>query len=138
MRVLITGGAGFIGSHVTERLLAEGHHVGILDDLSTGTLANLRRSAAGGLRDTDVAVRDICSPGAADWLVAWRPDVVVHLAAQASVARSVADPVTDARINIVGSLNVLDAAVRAGVRKVVFASSAGTIYGEPSAATGRV
>jgi UDP-glucose 4-epimerase len=131
MRVLITGGAGFIGSHVTERLLADGCHVGIIDDLSTGTLDNLRRSAEKGLRDEDVMVRDICSSYCAAWLVDWQPDVVVHLAAQASVARSVADPATDARINIVGTLNILDAAVRAGVRKVLFASSGGTIYGEP-------
>lgn len=131
MRVLVTGGAGFIGSHVTERLLADGIHVGIIDDLSTGTLDNLRRSAEKGLPDEDVLVQDICSSYCAAWLVDWQPDVVVHLAAQASVARSVADPATDARINIVGTLNVLDAAVRAGVRKVVFASSGGTIYGEP-------
>lgn len=132
MRVLITGGAGFIGSHVTERLLADGFRVGIIDDLSTGTLDNLRRSAKKGVRDEDVMVGDICASGCAGWLADWRPDVVIHLAAQASVARSVADPATDARINIVGTLNVLDAAVRAGVRKVVFASSGGTIYGEPA------
>jgi UDP-glucose 4-epimerase len=138
MRVLITGGAGFIGSHVTERLLADGFHVGIIDDLSTGTLENLRRSAEKGVRDEDVMVRDICSPDSATWLANWRPDVVIHLAAQASVARSVTSPATDARINIVGTLNVLDAAVRAGVRKVVFASSGGTIYGEPAPGAARV
>jgi UDP-glucose 4-epimerase len=138
MRVLITGGAGFIGSHVTERLLADGFHVGIIDDLSTGTLENLRRSAEKGVRDEDVMVRDICSPDSAAWLANWRPDVVIHLAAQASVARSVTSPATDAQINIVGTLNVLDAAVRTGVRKVVFASSGGTIYGEPAPGAARV
>jgi UDP-glucose 4-epimerase len=138
MRVLITGGAGFIGSHVTERLLADGFHVGIIDDLSTGTLDNLRRSAEKGVRDEDVMVRDICSPDCAAWLTNWQPDVVIHLAAQASVARSVTNPAADARINIVGTLTVLDAAVRAGVRKVVFASSGGTIYGEPAPGAARV
>jgi UDP-glucose 4-epimerase len=136
VRVLTTGGAGFVGSHVVERLLDDGFHVGVVDDLSTGTLGNLHRLAAKGLRDADVCIQDICSPHVLVWLVDWRPDVVVHLAAQANVARSVADPTHDARVNIVGTLNVLDAAVRAGVRKVVFASSGGVIYGErPPGAT---
>jgi UDP-glucose 4-epimerase len=137
-RILVTGGAGFVGSHVVDRLLVAGARVSVIDDLSTGTRANMQRAAGHGLRDEDVRILDICTAECADWVQQWRPDVVMHLAAQASVARSVADPVRDARVNIVGTLNVLDAAVRAGVRKVVFASSGGTIYGEPTSGTQRV
>lgn len=130
-RILVTGGAGFVGSHVVDRLLASGATVGVIDDLSTGTLGNLRRAAEHGLRDADTAILDIRARECGDWIRRWQPDVVMHLAAQASVARSVTDPVLDAHVNIVGTVNVLAAAARTGVRKVVFASSGGTIYGEP-------
>lgn len=129
-RVLISGGAGFVGSHVVDRMLREGDHVAVVDDFSTGRAANLRRAAAAGLREEDVLCADICAPECASWIRSWRPDIVMHLAAQASVARSVACAAEDARVNILGTLNVLDAAIQADVSKVVFASSGGTAYGE--------
>jgi UDP-glucose 4-epimerase len=130
-RILVTGGAGFIGSYVVDRLLADGARVGVVDDLSTGSAANLRTVATGGrLRAEDIAIMDVCAAECAAWIQRWRPGVVVHLAAQAKVSRSVAAPTHDARVNIMGTLNVLDAAMRTGVDKVVLASSGGTVYGE--------
>lgn len=127
MRCFVTGGAGFIGSTVTDRLLAHGHEVIAVDDLSTGSLVNLEEARReGNLRFNRF---DIRSAGMRELLAQTRPDVVLHLAAQVSVARSVADPLTDAQINVIGLLNVLQASVEAGARKVVFASSGGTIYG---------
>jgi nucleoside-diphosphate-sugar epimerase len=127
MRVLVTGGAGFIGSNIVDRLLAHGHEVYVVDDLVTGKLPNLdeaRRS--GGVKFHRF---DIRSEGFGDLVPQVEPEVVLHLAAQASVAASVADPILDAQTNIIGLLRVLDACVAARVRKVVFAASGGTIYG---------
>ena len=131
MRTLVTGGAGFIGSTLVDRLLAEGHSVDVIDDLSTGSLANLaeaRRPA-----DTSFTFHqiDIRSPGVVELIARRRPEVVFHLAAQADVRVSVARPAFDAEVNILGSLNVLEGARAGGARKVVFASSGGTIYGDP-------
>ncbi|MEX0834348.1 MAG: SDR family NAD(P)-dependent oxidoreductase [Actinomycetota bacterium] len=127
--VLVTGAAGFIGSHVCDRLLAEGHRVIAVDDLSTGRIANLAEARGYG-KDFTFFNTDIC----ADVLQLFerhRPDVVMHLAANSGVRPSVADPARDADVNVIGLLNVLEASAKTGVDKVVFASSGGTIYGEP-------
>jgi UDP-glucose 4-epimerase len=129
MRTLVTGGAGFIGSHLVDRLLTEGHEVVVIDNLSTGSLANL---AAARTSDRFVFHRhNIRHSDTAQLIAVSRPEVVYHLAAQADVRVSVARPAFDAEVNIVGSLNVFEGAVRAGTRKVVFAGSGGTLYGVP-------
>ena len=121
--VLVTGGAGFIGSHVVDELLRRECAVTVVDDLSTGRLANLAPGV-------DFHRLDIADPNLHDLLRDHRPQLVVHLAAQASVSRSVADPRGDAVTNILGTISLLNACVEVGVRQVVFASSGGTIYGE--------
>jgi UDP-glucose 4-epimerase len=135
MRVVVTGGAGFIGSNVVDRLLAEDHTVVVIDDLSTGRLDNL--AAARAVNESRPGAfsfvhHDITEPDLPVVLTAARPEVICHLAAQIDVRVSVADPVLDARLNVLGTVNVLNAAVAAGVRKVVFTSSGGSIYGTPS------
>lgn len=132
MRALVTGGAGFIGSTLVDRLLAEGHAVDVVDDLSSGSLANLAEARADRGHDLKVHQIDIREPGVVDLIARREPEVVFHLAAQADVRVSVARPAHDASINVIGSLNVLEGARLAGTRKVVFASSGGTIYGEPA------
>ncbi|MEW9532007.1 NAD-dependent epimerase/dehydratase family protein [Microbispora sp. NPDC049125] len=122
MRALVTGGAGFIGSNLVDRLVADGHEVAVVDDLSSGR----NRNPQARLHEMDV--RDPALSGVVE---EWRPEVICHLAAQISVRRSVADPVTDARMNVEGAVNVLEAARRAGTRKVVYASSV-AVYGRPS------
>jgi UDP-glucose 4-epimerase len=134
MRALVTGGAGFIGSTLVDRLLAEGHQVDVVDDLSSGSLANLSEARADGQGDLSVHQIDIRDAAVVDLMGRRKPEVVFHLAAQADVRVSVARPAFDAEVNVVGSLNVLEGARAAGARKVVFASSGGTIYGEPAAA----
>ena len=131
MKALVTGGAGFIGSTLVDRLLAEGHSVDAVDDLSTGSLANLAeaRAARGARTDFTFHRLDIRSDQVVDLIARRRPEVVFHLAAQMDVRLSVAKPAFDAEVNIVGSLHVLEGARQAGARKVVFASSGGTIYG---------
>lgn len=133
MNVLVTGGAGFIGSHVVDALLRAGHAVSVIDDLSTGLAENLAAAWESGLTDADLHVVDIASPEAAEVMGRVRPEAVLHLAAQPSVSVSMRDPRFDAHSNLTGLLNVLVAAREAGTRKVVFASSGGTIYGEPQA-----
>jgi UDP-glucose 4-epimerase len=132
MRALVTGGAGFIGSTLVDRLLAEGHAVDVVDDLSSGSLTNLAEARAS--RDHEITFHqiDIRDAGVTDLIARRRPEVVFHLAAQADVRVSVARPVFDAEVNILGSLHILEGARQAGSRKVVFASSGGTIYGEPA------
>jgi UDP-glucose 4-epimerase len=130
MRALVTGGAGFIGSNLVDRLLAEGHAVDVVDDLSSGRLANLADARSDRDHDFTFHQMDICDPAVADLIERRRPEVLFHLAAQIDVRVSVADPALDARVNILGSLNVLEGARRADTRKVCFASSGGTIYGE--------
>ena len=130
MRAVVTGGAGFIGSTLVDRLVARGDDVLIIDDLSTGSADNLADARAGGSGTVELAVADIGEPGAAELVAGHRPDVVFHLAAQADVRLSVDAPVADARTNVIGLLRVLDGALAGGARKVVFASSGGTIYGE--------
>lgn len=123
MKVLVTGGAGFIGSHVADRLILEGHEVVVVDNLSTGKRKNLNRAAR-------FYKADIQSWRLERIFRNERPNIVMHLAAQMDVRRSVEDPMFDAQVNILGMLNVLQQAVQHGVRKVVFSSSGGAIYGE--------
>jgi UDP-glucose 4-epimerase len=126
MRALVTGGAGFIGSHLVDRLLADGYHVDVVDDFSTGSLDNLADAFATGR--CHALNGDITSPGLADWVAMRSPDVVFHLAAQIDVRASVADPARDAHVNVLGTVNVLEGARRARVGKVVNVSSV-AIYG---------
>ena len=132
MQALVTGGAGFIGSTLVDRLLAEGHRVDVVDDLSSGSLANLSEARADRSHELKVHQLDIRDPAIVELIGRRRPEVIFHLAAQADVRVSVARPAFDAEVNIVGSINVLEGARVAGTRKVVFASSGGTIYGEPA------
>ena len=123
MKVLVTGGAGFIGSHVTDVFLDAGHEVWALDDLSSGRRENLRP-------EVKLVVADIRSADAARMVESGRFEVLCHLAAQMDVRRSVTDPRFDADVNVGGFLNLLEAARKSGVRKVVFSSTGGAIYGE--------
>ncbi|MGV3760064.1 MAG: NAD-dependent epimerase/dehydratase family protein [Actinomycetota bacterium] len=134
MRALVTGGAGFIGSTLVDRLLVEGHAVDVVDDLSTGSLTNLADARADRDHELKLHQIDIRDPGVVELIARRRPEVVFHLAAQADVRISVERPVFDAEVNVIGSLNVIEGARRGGARKVVFASSGGTIYGEPDPA----
>ena len=127
---LVTGGAGFIGSHLCDRLLAEGHRVVAVDDLSTGRIANLSEARGYG-NDFTFFNMDVRADGLLSLFERHRPEVVMHIAAQAAVPTSMEDPVFDASVNAMGSLNVLECSQRTGVRKVVYAASGGTLYGEP-------
>lgn len=131
MKALVTGGAGFIGSTLADRLLAEGWEVDVVDDLSTGSLANLADARSLGSRKFSFHRLDIRSPAVTDFVTHRKPDVIWHLAAQADVRVSVARPVFDAEVNILGTLNICQGAIAAGTSKVVFAASGGTLYGTP-------
>lgn len=129
VRALVTGGAGFIGSTLVDRLLADGHDVHVVDDLRRGGNDNLTAAEATGrmtLHKVDIAAADLPALFAEA-----APEVVFHLAAQIDVRASVADPLDDARQNVLGTINVAEAARAAGVRKIVFSSSGGSIYGAP-------
>jgi UDP-glucose 4-epimerase len=130
-KALVTGGAGFIGSTLVDRLLAEDWSVAVVDDLSTGSLANLADARSLDGHRFSFHRFDVQSPGLREVLGRAKPDVVFHLAAQMDVRVSVVNPILDAKINILGSLNVLEGCLDGGVKKVVFASSGGTIYGVP-------
>jgi UDP-glucose 4-epimerase len=121
---VITGGAGFIGSHVADALLTRGWRVSILDNLSTGMRENVNPAA-------ELHVADIRERSTADLVTALRPDIVIHEAAQVDLRKSVADPAEDADINVVGSVRLLQAAADAKVKRFIFASTGGAIYGEP-------
>jgi UDP-glucose 4-epimerase len=131
MRALVTGGAGFIGSTLVDRLLAEGHLVDVIDDLSTGSLTNLAAARASTDNNLSFHRLDIRLPEVVELITRQAPDVIFHLAAQADVRRSVADPVFDADVNLIGTLRILEGARAAGAQRVVFAASGGTLYGEP-------
>ena len=123
MRVLVTGGAGFIGSHIVDALVDGGHRVSVLDNLSTGRVENINPATTFYEMDVrDEAVSRIFSEE--------RPEAVVHMAAQVSVRESVADPVHDASVNVMGSINLLQSCIKYGVGRFVFASSGGAVYGE--------
>ncbi|MGH7251566.1 MAG: NAD-dependent epimerase/dehydratase family protein [Nitrospiraceae bacterium] len=123
MKVLVTGGAGFIGSHLVDRLIQEGHEVVVVDNLLTGKRRNLNKEAR-------FYKQDIQSSRLERVFNRERPLLVMHLAAQVDLRRSVQDPIFDAQVNILGTLNLLEQAVKYGTRKVIFASSGGAIYGE--------
>ncbi|MGI8616963.1 MAG: NAD-dependent epimerase/dehydratase family protein [Actinomycetota bacterium] len=129
--VLVTGGAGFVGSHLCDRLLAEGHRVVAVDDLATGREVNLAGALEQGEEFTFTEM-DVRSQGLLEVFTRHRPDVVMHLAAQAGVRPSLEDPDHDASVNVMGTLNVLRCATAVGSRKIVYAASGGTLYGEPA------
>ncbi len=122
MRVLVTGGAGFIGSHTADALLAEGHEVAVIDDLSTGKTENVPVAAQRELSD-------LGSEAATRFVARFRPEAVLHLAAKVSVRTSIEDPVHDARTNVLGSLALFEACRKAGTRYLLFASTGGAMYG---------
>lgn len=124
MRILVTGGAGFIGSHIVDAYLAEGHEVAVVDNLSTGRRANVDRRAT--LHEVDIHSREL-----EPIFAAFRPEVVNHHAAQASVKVGQADPVHDLEVNGAGTARVAQLAVAHGARKLIYASSGGTVYGDP-------
>ena len=123
MKILVTGGAGFIGSHVVDACVAAGHEVVVVDDLSAGHREHLNPRAR-------LVEMDIADPGVVDLIAAERPAVLNCHAAQMDVRRSVADPTFDARVNILGTINLLEGGRRAGVQRVIFVSSGGAVYGE--------
>ena len=126
MKILVTGGAGFIGSHVVDKFIAEGHDVAVVDDLSTGFRENINPKA----RFYEV---NICNAKALEEVFRReQPEVVDHHAAQMDVRHSVDDPVFDATTNILGSLNLILAAVKHRIRKFIYISTGGAIYGEPT------
>lgn len=125
MRVLVTGGAGFIGSHTVDRLIGEGHEVSVVDSLVTGFREQVHPRAS--FHEVDITDEQAL----ADVFAAERPEAVIHLAAQMDVRVSTREPAYDARVNILGSLNVIESALAHGTRKIVYASSGGAIYGEP-------
>jgi UDP-glucose 4-epimerase len=125
MKILVTGGAGFIGSNVVDAYVEAGHQVLVVDDLSAGKRENVNQAAT--LHEIDIA-----SPAFVELVAAERPDIINHHAAQTSVRHSVAHPLDDCRRNILGSLNVIEAAHQSGVSKLIYISSGGAIYGEPS------
>ena len=127
MRVLVTGGAGFVGSHLVDGLLAAGHDVAALDNFASGRPENLTSDA----RLYEVDIRDADAVTAA--LREWRPEVVYHLAAQSAVRVSIERPDFDADVNVVGALRLLAACRAGGVRRVVYTSTGGALYGEPAA-----
>lgn len=126
MKIVVTGGAGFIASHIVDACLERGHQVHVFDDLSTGRSANVNPRAV--LHRVDIADRQ-----AARLIQEIEPEVLSHHAAQMDVRHSVADPSFDARVNILGFINLLEASRNAGVKKVIFASSGGAVYGEQEA-----
>jgi len=134
MRTLVTGAAGFIGSNLVDRLLADGHQVVGIDNLSTGRMCNLEQafrfngSAPGRFVFRQV---DVQAPELSDIVEGSQPDVIVHLAAQVDVRVSVRDPLFDARTNVLGTINLCEASRRAGVPRIVYAASGGSRYGTP-------
>jgi UDP-glucose 4-epimerase len=135
MRALVTGAAGFIGSTLVDRLLADGHRVVGVDNLSTGKLSNLEAAlgcnTAGRARFT-LLQADVQAPELTDMVAGTNPDVIFHLAAQVDLRASVSDPQFDARSNVLGTINLCEASRQAGVRRIVYAASGGSRYGAPT------
>ena len=123
-KVLVTGGAGFIGSHVVDAMLGEGYEVVVIDNLVTGNRGNVNP-------DVLILEADLRDPGLARIFQEHKPRFVCHLAAQASITKSIRGPLVDADENVMGSLNVLEESRKNDVEKIVFSSSGGAIYGEP-------
>src|SRR3954464_14926937 len=128
MRTLVTGGAGFIGSNLADALIDRGDEVTVVDNISTGRRENLTGALERGAELVEADIRD--ADAMRDLLARVQPEVVFHLAAQIDVRHSVADPAADARINVEGTINMLSAALDAGVRRFVNTSTGGAIYGE--------
>lgn len=125
MKILVTGGAGFIGSHTVDALIEAGHEVVVLDDLSTGHKENINQKAGFHKADLrDSAVQDIFAEE--------KPDVVYHLAAQVKVVKSINEPVFDLEVNLAGAINLLDACRKNKVEKIIYSSTGGAVYGEPN------
>ena len=122
-KVLVTGGAGFIGSHVVDALIEAGHDVIVLDDLSTGSMKNVNSKAA-------FIQGSVCDGKLQEFVADEKPNYVYHLAAQINLRDSIKDPCHDASVNIHGSLNLIDACARSGVDKFIFSSTGGAIYSE--------
>ncbi len=129
MKTVVTGGAGFIGSHLVDELLRGENEVLVLDDFSTGQEHNLTAAKKHG-KALEIGRVDICSSSAAAAIAKYKPDVVFHLAAQMNVRRSVTEPVFDSNVNVLGTVNLLEASRLSGIKKFIFASSGGAIYGE--------
>jgi len=123
-KVVVTGGAGFIGSHIAEELVEAGYEVTIIDNFSTGYYSNIAHLSA------DIYQYDITNPSIIDFIVGLKPDYIIHQAAQVSVAESVHNILHDENVNVKGSLHIIKAAIKASVKKLVFASSA-AVYGNP-------
>jgi UDP-glucose 4-epimerase len=128
MKSIVTGGAGFIGSHLVDALAARGDQVLVLDDVSSGKRENLASALEAGVTLTELDVAD--ARAVFEAVEGFSPDSVFHLAAQIDVRRSMADPGFDARLNVMGTVNVLEASSRAGAGRLVFTSTGGAIYGE--------
>ena len=124
MKILITGGAGFIASHIADRFIDDGNEVAVVDNLSTGNRTNLNPKAT-------FYEMDITAPALKDIFEKEKPEIVFHHAAQVDVRRSVGEPEFDARVNILGSINLINCCVQNGVRKIIYSSSGGAVYGEP-------
>jgi UDP-glucose 4-epimerase len=131
VRILVTGAGGFIGSHLVDRLLSEGDDVHGIDDMSSGSMANLVEARRSNLGKFQFHRLDVTSTALPEYVGRSKPEVIFHLAAQVDVRKSVKDPINDAMVNVIGTLNLLEAARESSVRKVIFATSGGCIYGEP-------
>jgi UDP-glucose 4-epimerase len=132
MRTLVTGGAGFIGSNLVDRLLVEGHEVDVVDDFSTGSLSNLAEARGSAGRSLTIHHLDITAPAIIELMVRRRPELIFHLAAQPDAGLAISEPGLDAQVNVVGSVNVLEGARRAEAERVVYAASGTTLYGQLS------
>jgi len=123
MKILVTGGAGFVGSHIVDKLILEGHNVVVIDNFSSGKLGHLNKKAVLFERDITKSIEDIFQKE--------RPEVVIHTAAQVMLRKSIEEPVFDAMTNIIGTINVLEACRKNGVKKIIYTSTGGARYGEP-------
>jgi len=133
MRVLVTGGAGFIGSALVDQLVKRGDQVLVIDNFSTGSEKNLEEAKNTSAEDLVIENCDICNSETTNLIADYKPSTIFHLAAQVDVRASVEDPLKDLETNLVGLIRVLEGGRKAETRKIIFASSGGTIYGEPEA-----